>query len=232
MKLFTAKEYENSNYKSLLLCKCDQCLVEFKRSRKEIKQNLKRKIVHDLCSRGCVGVFKQNKIPLICPVCSKSFSKPPQQYRKTKTHFCSNSCSARYWNVHRVNKGCTRSKLELWLEAKLPISYPSIEILFNDRKTINAELDIYIPSLNLAFEINGAYHYKPIFGEEKLKRTQTTDLKKYQSCLVHNIDLCVIDTSAQKYFSEKSCLRYFDIIQQIISAKMADPVGFEPTQPS
>jgi len=44
--------------------------------------------------------------------------------------------------------------------------YPDLVIHFNKKDAINSELDIYIPSLKLAFELNGIFHYEPIFGKE------------------------------------------------------------------
>lgn len=40
-----------------------------------------------------------------------------------------------------------------------------LDFKFNDRETIGLKLDIYIPSLKLAFEINGVFHRKNIFGK-------------------------------------------------------------------
>ena len=100
--------------------------------------------------------------------------------------------------------------------------YPSLVVNYNKNDTINAELDIYIPSLKLAFELNGPFHYEPIFGEEKLKSTQTNDKRKFQACLEHKIELCIIDTSKQRYFKEKTSNEYLCIITNIIEQKLLD----------
>lgn len=81
-------------------------------------------------------------------------------------------------------------------------------------------LDIYIPSLKLAFELNGIFHYKPIFGNDKLTKTQNNDNKKLQACLEQNIELCVIDVSSQKYFKQNTSQKYLDIIIDIIKQKI------------
>jgi hypothetical protein len=76
------------------------------------------------------------------------------------------SCSTNLTNF----LGYNRSKLEIYLEQELIKLYSTLEIHFCRSDTIGSELDIYIPSLKLAFEINGIFHYKPIFGEDKLKK--------------------------------------------------------------
>jgi hypothetical protein len=76
----------------------------------------------------------------------------------------------------------TCSKFENWLQEQLPKDYPNICFVFNDCVTIGKELDILIPSLNLAFEINGISHYKPIYGMESLERTQISDRLKRDLC--------------------------------------------------
>ena len=81
-------------------------------------------------------------------------------------------------------------------------------------------MDIYIPSLNLAFELNGIFHYEPIYGLDKLTNTQKNDQRKFKLCLENNISLCVIDTTKQIYFKEKSSLEFLKIIQKIIDENL------------
>lgn len=59
-------------------------------------------------------------------------------------------------------------------------------------------MDIYIPVLSLAFELNGIFHYEPIYGEGKLLSIQNNDDRKFQACLEHDIELCIINSSEQK----------------------------------
>lgn len=93
---------------------------------------------------------------------------------------------------------------------------------FNQINTINAELDIYIPSLKLAVELNGIFHYEPIYGEEKLKQTQNNDNRKFQACLEKGIELCIIDTSGQKRFTELSSKPFLDIVVNLINFKLSN----------
>lgn len=47
----------------------------------------------------------------------------------------------------------------------------------------NMHIDLYIPELMLAIEVDGPSHFKPIFGEEKLLKSQETDRKKNDKIL-------------------------------------------------
>ena len=99
--------------------------------------------------------------------------------------------------------------------------FPSLEIHFNKSEAISSELDIYVPSLNVAFELNGIFHYEPIYGVDKLERIQENDQSKTKACHEAKIDLCVIDTSAQKYVKPKTSQKYLDIIVKIINDRLS-----------
>ena len=134
-------------------------------------------------------------------------------------HFCSSSCAATYSNAHKT-KGTRRSKLEVWLEAQLPLKYPDLVFHFNRKDAIDGELDIYIPSINLAFELNGIFHYEPIYGKDKLNQIRNNDTRKFQACIEKGIELCIIDTSKQTYFKEQTARKYLDIVTNIIDIKI------------
>ena len=155
---------------------------------------------------------------LECRNCGKPFYKTPSEIKKTKNHFCSRSCAATHNNQNKTH-GTRRSKLEFWLEQELPLLFPDLELHFNRKDTINSELDIYIPSLKLAFELNGIFHYEPIYGEHKLSQIRNNDQRKFQACLEQEIELCIIDSSGQKYFKDKSSRKYLDIISTLIKQK-------------
>lgn len=63
------------------------------------------------------------------------------------------------------------------------------EWLKNDKSGKNQELDIYIPSLNIAVEYQGRHHFIGLYGEDKLKHLQELDLEKYNKCTKLGIKL-------------------------------------------
>jgi hypothetical protein len=86
-----------------------------------------------------------------------------------------------------------RSILETKLETIIKEEYPSLEIIFNDREVCyTMELDMYIPKLNIAFEINGPVHYKPIYGQEVLNEIKKKDRTKQKICSKKGIKLYII----------------------------------------
>jgi len=214
--LFSEIEYLNASKKDKLAFKCSYCTKTFYLPKFRIRRNIANK--HKFCSNKCRSESINKKIKVVCLNCSKEFNKYLNQVKKFPNHFCSNSCSCTYQNTHKTT-GTRISKLEKWLQIKLIELYPNLEIQFNTKDTINSELDIYIPSLNLAFELNGIFHYEPIYGQDKLIQIQNNDDRKFQACLEHNIELCIIDTSKQKYFKEKTSEKYLNIITNIINNK-------------
>lgn len=200
---------------------CCYCGVEFLRSKTLAYQAL-YKGSKSFCSLVCKRQFFANqRIKFNCHICNKEVYRIKSQFKKSKVdkYFCSKKCAGIFKSQHKTT-GYTRSKLELYIEQQLTFIYPDLLILYNDTNAINAELDIYIPSLNLAFELNGIFHYEPIFGKDKLNKTINNDGRKMQACLEKNIELCVIDTTSQKYFKITSAQKFIDIITNIINKKL------------
>jgi hypothetical protein len=221
IKKFTEEDYIKAKEKDLLELECEVCKKIFKKTKINIRNamNPKRKESCKHCSQICSNISKIKLINVNCITCNKEILRHPSQLKLYPLSFCGKSCASKYSNTHKKT-GSNRSKLELWLEAELSIIYPNIQILYNNVDTINAELDIYIPSLNVAFEINGIFHYEPIFGNDKLNKTQFNDQRKFKLCNENNIGLCVIDTSEFKYFKPEKAKKYLDIITNIINEQI------------
>jgi hypothetical protein len=219
--LYTQEDFNNSNSKDKLLCECYFCKNPFYITKHEIQRasNKNNTTQAKYCSRKCTYDAAQTSIHIECANCNQLFKKKLNQFKKTKNHFCSRSCSVTYNNKNKAY-GTRRSRLESWLEERLTQLYPSLHMDFNQKTAINSELDIYIPSLNLAFELNGIFHYEPIYGVGKLRQIQENDISKSKACHEAKIDLCTIDTSGQKYFKESTSQKYLDIINNIIKERL------------
>jgi len=196
------------------LFKCEFCLKSFNREKKRLKDS------NRFCNQKCFNLFKRKSIICLCKQCNQPIQLKLSQQRKSKSgnHFCSRNCSASYNNTHKTS-GTKRSKLEKWIEDQLNIQLPNLNILYNKKDTINSELDIYIPSLSLAFELNGIFHYEPIYGSDKLSAIKNNDDRKFQACLEQQIELVIIDSSEMKNFKPLKAQKYLNIINQIINLK-------------
>lgn len=217
---FTDIEFTAATSTTLLSCHCYHCNNIFYVMKKNIMHELKHNRGRvKFCSYKCSREHLKTQETVKCKNCGKHFKKRIFEIKKSENHFCSQSCSGIYINTHKLI-GNRRSKLENWLENELKKIYPNYNILFNNKTMINSELDIYIPSLNLAFELNGIFHYEPIHGQDKLNQIQNNDNRKFQACLERGIELCIIDTSKQKYFKEKTSHEFLKIICDIINSKL------------
>lgn len=227
--LYTQIEFDNAKSDDQLLVECYECKKTFNTKKKFVKLVLSNYITPKglqyanhgckYCSRSCVQQG-QNKSELVtCKQCTNEFKKIRAEIKKFPNHFCSRSCSATYNNTHKT-KGIKRSKLEQYIETCLTRTYIGLCMHFNRKDKINSELDIYIPSLSLAFELNGIYHYEPIHGQKKLNQIQNNDSRKFQACLEQGIELCIIDSSKFSYFKEAKAKEFLNIITKVIDTKL------------
>ena len=210
---YTQEEFDNAKSDDLMPLVCEHCGKIFYVCKKKIKSNIKlNKITRNrFCSQLCMNLHKNKTHICKCENCDKEFLMAHKDYIRSKNHFCSQSCSAIYNNKHKTS-GTRRSKLESYLEKELLKLYPNIDFIFNGKDIINSELDIFIPKYNIAFELNGIFHYKPIYGEDKFERIQNNDKEKLLLCEEKDIKLYVIDTSNQKHFKEETSQPFLNFI--------------------
>lgn len=147
--------------------------------------------------------------------CLQCKSNLHSKYKK----FCNSSCSATFNNTHKTH-GYRRSKMEIYFENKLIEKYPNLEFHFNKKTAIKAELDIFIPLVNVAFEINGIHHYKPIHGDILLEKRMQNDSCKVAMCAEKNITLHVIDISLVPHFTEKAASPFLHQITTTIDRSL------------
>lgn len=115
-----------------------------------------------------------------------------------------------------------RSKLERYLESRLRELYPNLRISFNNRKALGGpELDVYIPRLKLAFELNGEHHYSPIYGHEKLAQIKEQDNRKIGLCNELGIALVSLDTRKANPFSEAHGEAFLALLDSHITSRLS-----------
>ena len=211
-RLYKATEEEGKSYPSLKLAFLDK-------SYPYVTDKYVRKFFG-----SCIEMSKELDLPIKvtstkmyrCAHCGKEVIKWISEVTNgpTTNVFCNRSCAATYNNTHKT-KGTRVSKLERYLQEVLPLRH-NIEFKFNSKEEINSELDIYIPSLKLAFELNGIFHYEPVYGQDKLDKIINNDKLKFKACHEAGISLCVIDTTSQKKFTAESSSVFVVLIEQII----------------
>jgi hypothetical protein len=221
---------------------CNYCGAPGYNSPAKMKRNN-----NNFCSKDCSIKYSTKKIEIFCNGCGKNTLKSLYQFVRSKKLFCSSECHNKYkskklflkdlFEVNRSPRNCcsqdcykilqkyhkdwgsNRSKLECAIEKNLYNIF-SFEIIYN-KTHIGYELDINIPSLSLAFEFNGIFHYKPIYGIEKLLRVQQIDREKVAECKKRNIKLIVIDVSEDK--STKKVIRErFEQVLSIINERIEE----------
>lgn len=148
------------------------------------------------CSQECHNEFQDKKIEICCDGCGVVCYKSPVYINRTKQHYCSIECAAKYVHygrsieclfedfVKRLGIMYTRNDRSVLWERTGRYS-------FSDRR-FKCELDFYIPSLEYGIEINGFTHHTPVYGEERLLAQQQRDRRKRRMCLRAGLKLRTI----------------------------------------
>ena len=107
------------------------------------------------------------------------------------------------------------SKLELFLLEKL--IQDGYKVDFHKEQSLSntkLQIDLFLPTLNIAIEVDGPSHSEPVWGEEALKRNITYDNKK--SGLILGKGLVLIRIKQNKDFSKsKGNVIYRELKQNI-----------------
>lgn len=188
---------------------CLNCGKDFYKCSFEINRSK-----NNFCSRECSSNHKDKKIEVKCLNCNKFFLKKQDQIQKKPRHCCSIQCF-KILAKYNKNWGSSRSKLEVYTEKKLTEEL-TLNISYNDT-SIGYELDIYLPEMNFAIELNGVFHYKAIYGEKSLLKRQEIDRLKAEECVKRNIKLIVINVSEDKDNKRTLEKRYNEIKSLILN---------------
>ena len=198
-------------YKNQQEYKCETCGKIVTRCQSQVKGKV-------FCSIKCRGISQKNKTVfakprdpskrqlLTCKQCGKQFERFTCMVVPNRDAFCSQSCSSKYTNKYKRG---SKSKLEKWLAPKLKEF--NLPVLLNNRKILNGyELDIYFPTKNLAFEIDGPWHRFPFHGESHLLQIQTNDKIKNNMC--QQLGITLIRIPNENTFTEAIGI---DVFEQI-----------------
>lgn len=82
------------------------------------------------------------------------------------------------------------SKMEKFIQQELEDN--DIPVIFHKKGLVensNLEVDIFLPSYNIAIEIDGPTHFFPIFGEDRLQKTMESDRTKIGLLLANKINI-------------------------------------------
>ena len=160
------------------------------------------------CSQTCARHARRTSQEVYCANCNTLFRKHGVELKRTGNHFCSRSCSAQFNNRHKNLGAGRRSKAETYLSELIRHDFPSLKIIQNDRALLPSglEVDIIIPRLKLAIELNGPIHYFPLFGDEKLAKIRAADILKQVEIQTAGYSLLVIDISAYGYFKKAKAM--------------------------
>tara|TARA_S200002703_G_scaffold83816_1_gene72217 strand:+ start:169 stop:867 length:699 start_codon:yes stop_codon:yes gene_type:complete len=208
---------DNIKSREIIEIACDHCGTIKQTTKHKIQNKFRKKPNRKgiYCSSQCSGLDNRTVPVIPCSECNKPVRRYRDARSKSDRRFCNRSCAASYNNKNKTY-GTRRSKLEIYLEEQIRLEYPNLEMICNEKSAIGSELDFYFPQLKLAIELNGIFHYEPIYGQDKLEKIQNNDKQKMRRCLEEGIEFCTVDSSSCSYLSKHNKTKYLNIFKQII----------------
>lgn len=109
----------------------------------------------------------------------------------------------------------TGSKLEKYIHKQLlsdgyKVEFHKEQVLVNTR----LQIDLFVPSINLAIEVDGPSHFQPVWGEQSLSRNKSYDSKKEGLILGRGWNLVRI-VQTKDYSDSRASLTYQSLIDTI-----------------
>lgn len=231
MKLFLPKIVKEAALLDGDKAACDHCGVAFpltSAQKWKIKNSLNKQ---HFCSRRCRGLASRRRITQACGICGEEVERPMSEFRKSRSGrvFCSPQCGT-IWSNYQGKKFNRPSQLESRIIESLWKDFPGLEIDANQNRRMGAELDIYLPQLNLAIEINGPHHYMPLRNSmSKLIATIKNDLRKIRMAKEADIKLYVLNSSHDR--GNRAFARYYPQVRDLV-AKCAEADGIDIMAPA
>lgn len=113
------------------------------------------------------------------------------------------------------NASKTGSKLEKFLFAKLLEHGYAVEF-HKEQSILNTKLqiDLFVPTLNTAIEVDGPSHFEPVWGNDALKRNKKYDNKK--TGLIIGKGLFLVRIKQSRDFSKSRGLIIFEELVRIL----------------
>ena len=200
---YSKRNVENSNAKrkETMLAKYG---VETNSQRQEVKKILSERMQHQLL--GNSRKFLEDSVWLY----ENYVEKQRNSVDIADEIGCHNSTVLEYCRKHgfHIRQNSNYSSLETKIQNYLKSL--EIDFVIGDRTQIAPkELDIFIPSKNLAIEVNGLYWHSSGFASNENK---CRHLEKYEKCALQGIDLL--------QFFDDELENKFGVVQSIISAKL------------
>jgi len=222
MKVLTPPEkFALLSRRELVELECLHCGQGFLIEKHRVERVVRR-ATGKYCSQTCARHARRTSQEVLCANCKVTFRKHGVELKRTLAHFCSRSCSAQYNNKRKKFGATRRSKAEDYLCKLMRQDFPDLPLIQNDRSLLPSglEIDIFIPSLKLAIELNGPIHYYPLFGESKLKKIQAADAQKQLEIQLIGCNLLVVDISAYGYFKKAKAM-----LEEYYSSQMRPLLG-------
>lgn len=95
----TEQEIASMRSRDSVKLKCISCKNEFTLLKHRYLDCKKHGGLHgSYCSTKCRNIHKTKQKTLNCDLCNKEFIRREHEIKKSNKHFCSQSCSAKYWN--------------------------------------------------------------------------------------------------------------------------------------
>ena len=147
---------------------------------------------------GCYTIINYNKDNLSCRVrcdCGKEYDMDVIYILKHKHKYCGTDCKLR---EGKLPAGCSFPDAAIFYYVKKYYE----DAMYRRKDIIGLELDVYIPSINVAIEYDGSFYHNYY---------SLSDDKKNSFCKDKSITLIrVVEEDSENLYFENNILKYYD----------------------